>query len=70
MRLFLLIPISFFLFSCLTAPKIDLKNNDSKIWIDRIKNKTVADDYENIYRFDNKADLNIFIYGYYSNAIK
>jgi len=47
-----------------------LKNNDSKIWIDRIKNKTVADDYENIYRFDSKADLNIFIYGYYSTAIK
>ena len=70
MRLFLLIPISFFFFSCLTTPKIDLKNNDSKIWTENIKNKTVADDYENIYRFNDKADMNIFIYGYYSTAIK
>lgn len=70
MRLFLLIPISCFFFSCLTTPKIDLKNNDSKIWTENIKNKTVADDYENIYRFNDKADMNIFIYGYYSTAIK
>lgn len=70
MRLFLLIPIPCFFFSCLTTPKIDLKNNDSKIWTENIKNKTVADDYENIYRFNDKADMNIFIYGYYSTAIK
>ena len=70
MRLFLLIPISCFFFSCLTTPKIDLKNNDSKIWTENIKNKTVADDYENIYRFNDEADMNIFIYGYYSTAIK
>ena len=77
MRLFLLILIlffmSFFLSSCSTIPKADLKNKDSKIfeiWIEKIKNKNIADDYENIYKFNNKANLNIFIYGYYSAAIK
>lgn len=70
MRLFLLILISFFLLSCSTIPKVDLKNNDSKVWIEKIKNKKTADDYENIYRFNNKANMNIFIYGYYFKAIK
>lgn len=70
MRLFLLILISFFLLSCSSIPKIDLKNNDSKVWIEKIKNKKIVGDYENIYRFDKKANMNILIYGYYSTAIK
>ena len=70
MKLFLLIPILFFLLSCLSIPKADLKDNNSKNWIENIKNKTVIDEYENIYRFNNKADLNVFTYGYYSKAIK
>ena len=70
MKLFLLIPILFFLLSCLSIPKADLKDNNSKNWIENIKNKTVIDEYENIYRFNNKADLNVFAYGYYSKAIK
>lgn len=70
MKLFLLIPILFFLLSCLSIPKADLKDNNSKNWIENIKNKTVIDEYENIYRFNNKADMNIFAYGYYSKAIK
>ena len=69
MKLFLLIPI-FFLLSCLSIPKADLKDNNSKNWIENIKNKTVIDEYENIYRFNNKADMNVFAYGYYSKAIK
>lgn len=70
MKLFLLIPILFFLLSCLSIPKADLKDNNSKNWIENIKNKTVIDEYENIYRFNNKADMNVFAYGYYSKAIK
>lgn len=69
MKLFLLIPI-FFLLSCLSIPKADLKDDNSKNWIENIKNKTVIDEYENIYRFNNKADMNVFAYGYYSKAIK
>ena len=49
MKLFLLIPILFFLLSCLSIPKADLKDNNSKNWIENIKNKTVIDEYENIY---------------------
>ena len=41
MKLFLLIPILFFLLSCLSIPKADLKDNNSKNWIENIKNKTV-----------------------------
>ena len=70
MKLFLLIPILFFLLSCLSIPKADLKDDNSKNWIENIKNKTVIDEYENIYRFNNKADMNVFAYGYYSKAIK
>ena len=70
MKLFLLIPILFFLLSCLSIPKADLKDNNSKNWIENIKNKTVIDEYENIYRFNNKANMNVFAYGYYSKAIK
>lgn len=70
MKLFLLIPILFFLLSCLSIPKADLKDDNSQNWIENIKNKTVIDEYENIYRFNNKADLNVFAYGYYSKAIK
>ena len=70
MKLFLLIPILFFLLSCLSIPKADLKDDNSKNWIENIKNKTVIDKYENIYRFNNKADMNVFAYGYYSKAIK
>ena len=70
MKLFLLIPILFFLLSCLSIPKADLKDDNSQNWIENIKNKTVIDEYENIYRFNNKADMNVFAYGYYSKAIK
>ena len=70
MKLFLLIPILFFLLSCLSIPKADLKDDNSKNWIENIKNKTVIDEYENIYRFNNKADMSVFAYGYYSKAIK
>lgn len=74
MKLFSLFQILFLLLclsvSCLSTPKADLKDNNSKNWIENIKNKTVIDDYENIYRFNNKANMNIFAYGYYSTAIK
>lgn len=69
MKLYLLIS-ALFLFSCSAAPKVYLRNGASKIWIENIKNKTVSDDYENIYKFNDKADMNIFVYGYYSKAVK
>ena len=39
MKLFLLIPILFFLLSCLSIPKADLKDDNSQNWIENIKFK-------------------------------
>lgn len=66
MRLFLLFPLLFSILSCLSAPEIYLKTNNAVYWKDMVKNKTASDTYQNIYRFNNKANMTLNVYGYKS----
>lgn len=67
MRLFFIFCTSlFFIISCVTAPKIYLKTDNAVYWKELIRNKVASDNYQNIYRFDEKANMNLTIYGYKS----
>ncbi len=64
MKHIILLLILFFTFSCVTIPQSDLTTDESKIWINKVKNKYSIDPLENVYRFKNNGDIDIFIYGY------
>lgn len=65
MRLFLLFPLFVSMISCLTAPEIYL-NDNSIHWKKYVANKSASDIYQNIYRFDDNANIDFIVYGYKS----
>ena len=66
MRVFLSFTLLFLVISCASTPEIYLKTNNAYYWKELIKNKVASDDYQNIYRFDEKANMTLTVYGYKS----
>lgn len=66
MKLSFLFPLFFMMLSCLSAPEIYLKTNNAQYWKDMVKNKMSYDIYQNIYKFNNNANMTLNVYGYKS----
>ena len=54
----------FMILSCLSSPEIYLSTKNANYWIENVRNKITVDSYENLYKFNDNADLTLSVYGY------
>lgn len=67
MKIYYILLLSLFVISsCTTLPKKNMNSETAKIWIENSRNKVVMDNFQNIYRFNKKSNIDIIIYGYSS----